>query len=86
MLWRSSSSGIERVSRPSMSTRPELGSTRRLIMRRRVDLPAPDVPTTTAIVPSSTRKDTSSTTTVFAVALGEMLDLDHLGPSPGQIE
>jgi hypothetical protein len=33
-------------------------------MRRRVDLPAPEVPTTTATAPSSTVKDTSSTTGV----------------------
>jgi hypothetical protein len=64
MRCRSSSSGIESVSWPSMSTRPALGSTSRLIMRSRVDLPAPDVPTTTAIAPSSTEKVTSSTTVV----------------------
>jgi hypothetical protein len=41
-----------------------VGAISRLIMRSKVDLPAPDVPTTTVIVPSSTTIETSSTTTV----------------------
>ena len=52
--------GSPAVSSPSISTRPAVGSTRRLIMRSRVDLPEPEVPTMTAIVPlarpSSTRR------------------------------
>ena len=56
--------GSTSVSWPSMSTRPEVGSISRLIMRSSVDLPAPDVPTTTAIAPASTTQRTSSTTIV----------------------
>ncbi len=64
MRRRSRCAGSLRVSRPSISTRPLEGSTRRLIMRSSVDLPEPEVPTITVIEPRSTVKDTSSTTVV----------------------
>ncbi|MNL82649.1 hypothetical protein D3C87_2100770 [compost metagenome] len=40
---------------------PEVGSIRRLIIRSVVDLPEPDVPTITVMVPRSTENETSST-------------------------
>ena len=46
------------------STRPEVGSTSRLIIRSSVVLPEPDVPTIAAIVRGSTVRLTSSTTVV----------------------
>ena len=52
---------------------PLVGSTRRLIMRSRVDLPEPDVPTTTVIAPLSTVSDTSSTTRRSVIALGDVV-------------
>ena len=53
---------LSRVSRPSIRTRPALGSTSRLIIRSSVVLPEPEVPTTATISPSSMLIDTSSTT------------------------
>ncbi len=45
-----------------MSTRPEVGSTSRLIILSSVDLPDPEVPTIVVIVRGSMTIDTSSTT------------------------
>ena len=54
---------------PSSSTRPLVGSTRRLIMRSSVDFPDPEVPTITVIELRSTSKETSSTTVVASYCL-----------------
>ncbi len=62
MRRRSRCAGSAVVSLPSMSTRPDVGSTSRLIIRSNVDLPEPDVPTIVVIVRGSITIDTSSTT------------------------
>src|SRR5215472_15588058 len=69
MRRRSMCAGSLRVSVPSSSTRPLVGSTRRLIMRSSVDLPDPEVPTITVIELRSTSKETSSTTVVASYCL-----------------
>ena len=61
MRRRSWCGGSSAVSAPSIRTRPEVGSTSRLIMRSSVDLPEPEVPTTLVIVCGSTIIETSST-------------------------
>ena len=69
-----------------MSTRPAVGATSRLIMRSSVDLPEPEVPTTTAIVALADRDGHVVDHDVVAVALGEVLDLDHARAPSGQID
>ena len=56
MPRRSASPGTVAVSWPSMRIVPEVGGIRRLIIRSRVDLPLPEVPTRTVMVPGSTRR------------------------------
>ncbi len=46
------------ISRPSSRTCPEVGSTRRLMQRIRVLLPAPEGPMSATTCPGSTRSDT----------------------------
>ena len=64
------------------SPRPLSGSISRLIIRSSVVLPDPEVPTITAISPSSMVIDTSSTTVVPAECLGQVFDLDHRRAPP----
>jgi hypothetical protein len=52
------------TSSPSMMIRPDVGSTSRLIIRIVVVLPQPDGPTSTAISPASTSRESSLTATV----------------------
>jgi hypothetical protein len=61
MPRRSFSPGTVFVSRPSMRIEPLVGSMSRLIMRNRVDLPLPEVPTSVTIEPRSTKSDRFST-------------------------
>ncbi len=69
MRRRSRCAGSSRVSFPSISTRPEVGSTSRLIIRSSVDFPEPEVPTMTVMVRGSMSIDTSSTTVVESYRL-----------------
>ncbi|MNE12877.1 hypothetical protein D3C80_1056970 [compost metagenome] len=50
----------DRASRPSISTRPSCGSSRRRASLTMVDLPAPDGPTRAVVVPAGVTKLTSS--------------------------
>src|SRR5690606_11303501 len=57
-----------RMSVPSSTTEPAVGSMSRVRQRIRVDLPDPERPMTTKISPGSTSKETSRTATVHPVA------------------
>lgn len=63
----SSERGTAATSRPSISTLPAVGSTRRLIKRISVDLPEPERPMSTKISPSLTSKETLCTPTICPV-------------------
>src|SRR3989304_7677196 len=63
-MSRSPSPDAEVISAPSQITLPEVGSIRRLIQRKSVDLPEPDRPITTRNSPSATVKLTSVNATV----------------------
>ena len=61
---------------------PEVGSTSRLIMRSSVVLPEPEVPTMTRRCAARSTSETSSTTVVAVIALGDVFDLDHALRAP----
>ena len=77
-----SGSVSSRYGLPLTRTEPELGVSRPRIMRMVVDLPAPLGPRNPVTRPGWTAKETSSTATVVAVALGEVLCLDHCSSFP----
>ncbi len=61
---RSRTGSVRATSSPSISTRPPVGSTSRLIIRRVVDLPQPEGPTRASTSPGSTTRLSDPTATV----------------------
>src|SRR3546814_20273702 len=61
---RSRCGSIASTGAPSISTRPALGSTSRLTVLSKVDLPDPDAPTNATKLPAVMSTDTPSTATV----------------------
>src|SRR5215475_4642334 len=64
-IFRRRSTALAAVmSWPSSSTRPDVGSIKRLIMRRIVDLPHPEGPISATSSPAETSSDSDPTATV----------------------
>ena len=68
ILWRSAAPVTPRTSRPHAFTAPESASRSRASSRSAVDLPLPDVPTSTVVPPAGATKETWSS--AGALALG----------------